>query len=319
MPPDGVNSCKVAACGAKPVAHRIKSRTHSGRGPGISAIGRAVHDVLPGAETASAFIHGGNEHRTEVPGLGRRWTGQRTGDLHVTKEGTGVELYRRAPGVAVVRVSNEEATSNAAADVVVVPGNVHAAVYGTEGIVVHPHRLTVIERVVVSAGSHRPGLAVGRGPQADALTTATGRQVARKPLAQLQVVNHDGITVVRAMPRIERRRLDFSERGTAIRREGHTGIAAAIVVVVVDYDGIVPSFGAVEYHAFALSAGAARGTATVADKNVRGLRLVAIHLISRALAYWPRDYSALHQDQAGALVILHHNRLRRNFRTVHTG
>src|SRR5271166_86047 len=132
----------------------------------------------------------------------------------------------------------------------------------------------------MSASSHRPVYSVRRSPQADALTTAAGCQVARKPLRQFQVVNHDRIAIIRAMAAGKRRRYDFGERGAAIGRVGHTRVVIAIVVVVINDDGVVTRFGAVPYIAFALRAIAARGAATVADDNVGGRRLVATNLIA---------------------------------------
>src|SRR5271165_5318309 len=61
---------------------------------------------------------------------------------------------------------------------------------------------------------------------------------------------------------------------------GHTRVVVAIVVVVINDDGVVTRFGTVPHIAFALRTTAARGAATVADNNVGGRRLVATNLIA---------------------------------------
>src|SRR5271157_920518 len=106
----------------------------------------------------------------------------------------------------------------------------------------------------MGAGSRRPVLAVRRGPEADTLTTAASRQVACKPHAQFQVVNHDRIAKVLSMAAAKRRRQDFGKRGAAVGRDRRTRIVGPVMVVIVDYDGVVTRFSAVKHHALTLGA-----------------------------------------------------------------
>ncbi|PYI48437.1 MAG: hypothetical protein DMF11_03520 [Verrucomicrobia bacterium] len=170
---------------------------------------------------------------------------QVAGNLDVADE-AGVELRLRPCG-AVVGVSDIEC---AAPDVEVIVGNVHPPVEGAGRVVVHPHRLAVVAAAVVRAGAGGPSDAVGRGPHANALAAAAGRQVAREPDAQARIVHHDGVAVVGAVAGAEG--LARLPCGSVIGRVGETGVAAAgsAAVVVVDDPGIVRS---APFHALRLS------------------------------------------------------------------
>jgi len=103
-------------------------------------------------------------------------------------------------------VGDEKTSTRAAACSVVIPGDIHATVRSAGRFVVYPERLAVVHTAIVGASSRAPRLAIGRGPQADALTVAALRQVAGEELAQLGVENHDRISYVKAMTVIKRRR-----------------------------------------------------------------------------------------------------------------
>src|SRR5579862_1926380 len=104
-------------------------------------------------------------------------------------------------------------------DVEVVKRNVHAAVLCAEGVVVDPHRGTVVARVVVRARCGRPGLSVARTPHTNTLTTAAGRQVAGEPLVQFSVKNHQGVAVVGPMTGRKRGGNDFGKRRATVGGE----------------------------------------------------------------------------------------------------
>src|SRR5271166_5062610 len=147
----------------------------------------------------------------------------------------------------------------------------------------------------MGASASCPGFTVGRGPQANALTTATSYQVPREPHSQFLVVNHDRIAVVGLVAAGKRWWRNFGEGGAIVGGVRRTRVVVAVVVVVIDDDGVVSSLGAVEHHAFALGASAARGAATIADKNVWGNRRIAVYCISRAGGVRPGYYAALHE------------------------
>src|SRR5208283_3181374 len=111
---------------------------------------------------------------------------------------------------------------------------------------------------------------------------------------------------------------DFGERRAAIGRVGHTREVVAIVVVVIDHDGVVTRFGAVPHIAFALRATAARGAATIADNDVWG-ESIATHLIPLAGGVGPGYHTALHEDQASAHIVLFHQVTGGNLRAVYAG
>ena len=243
------------------------------------------------AQTATFLIHGSHEHRAEISRYRRRRAGRCAGDLHVADKAT-VESLRRGPAYAVVGGGD---LKGPAAHVEVVKRDVHAAVCRAEGVVVHPHRLAIVARVVMSAGPRSPGDAIGRGPQANALAAATGYQVAGEPLVQLGIEHHDRIAIVCAMPALERWRQRFRPGRAAIGGIGRTGIVVSVMVVVVGDHGMVPRFGAGKYKALALGAAAARAAAAVADQNIGRLRIVAFYGVARAAARGSGYYSALHQ------------------------
>ena len=140
-------------------------------GPSDAAVGRAVHHVLPGGQATAAFVH--RRHVNPATAL------QVAGDLDVAEE-AGVEWTGRPSG-AVVGVDDVEC---AAVDGEVVVGDIHPPVEGAGRVVVDPHALAVVADAVVGARSGSPGNAVRRGPEADALAAAAGRQVAGEPHTQ---------------------------------------------------------------------------------------------------------------------------------------
>src|SRR5580658_9239169 len=107
----------------------------------------------------------------------------------------------------------------------------------------------------MGAAAGFPGLAVGGGPQANALTTtiAARHQIASEEFAELRVENDEGISIIRTMAAVKRARLNFGEGRPAIAGVGSTriGRCAAVVGVVVDHYGLAFVRGAGRYHAFA--------------------------------------------------------------------
>ena len=83
----------------------------------------------------------------------------------------------------------------------------------------------------MSAGANGPGHAIVGGPQADTLSTATGRQIAREPLVQFGVEHHNRIAKVGAVSVRKRWRGNLGEGGAAIGRVGRSRILVGIVIV----------------------------------------------------------------------------------------
>src|SRR5204863_2218315 len=159
---------------------------------------------------------------------------QVTGDLDVADE-AGVECDRRRPNGAVIGVNYLQ---RPAAYGEIVPGYVHAPEVGAGRVVIHPHTLAVIAAATVRARAGDPGDAVDRGPQADALAAAAGRQVASEPQIERGVVHHDWVTEVGAVAGTEL--LARGPGGAAVGRRGDAGIARArsAAVIVVDHTGV---------------------------------------------------------------------------------
>ena len=105
-----VHAGEKAGCGA---AGAREYGAGVGIGPGVTAISRAIHFVGPVAETATHLVHAGDVH------VARDFV---AGDLDVADEGRG-DAYRSVPRGAVVTRGGDK--KSAAADVEVVPGNVH--------------------------------------------------------------------------------------------------------------------------------------------------------------------------------------------------
>ena len=107
--------------------------------PSVAAVRGSVNfvDVVVG-ETAASFVHAGNVEIT---------CGKVTGNLDIADE-TGDDIYRAMPGSSIITgVGHEEGT---AADIVVVPGDVHAAVERRRRVVISPTRLSVVVVVAVN-------------------------------------------------------------------------------------------------------------------------------------------------------------------------
>src|SRR5208282_2891361 len=104
----------------------------------------------------------------------------------------------------------------------------------------------VIAAAVMRAGSGSPGLAICRGPQTNAETTAPFRQVTGEELTQLGVEDHDRISDVKAMAVVKGRRQNFVEGHPAIRGVGRTRktAGARVVVIKVGDDGLALILGA---------------------------------------------------------------------------
>src|SRR5271156_1434993 len=97
------------------------------------------HEVLAHAETTAELIHTSEKDGAGVGGIRSGRSRRCAGKLHVALE-RGGQLRRSAPSLAVVRVADEDRST---IDGKVVEGDIHAAVLGAEGIVVHPHRRTI--------------------------------------------------------------------------------------------------------------------------------------------------------------------------------
>ena len=240
VPPDGdtvaEHAGKVAILAATRAPRSLERRASVGAAPADAAVRRTVHHVLPGAQAAAAFVH--CRHVNPATAL------QVAGDLDVADE-AGVEWYQ-VPSSTVIGVDHIQC---AAPNVEIVVGDIHPPVEGAARVVVHPHALAVIAAAAVSADSGGPSDAVRRGPEANALAAAAGRQVAGKPHAQARVVHHDRVAKVGAMAHAKR--LPGVPGNPVISRVGKATVADAgtAAVIVVDDPGVI---GATPFHALRL-------------------------------------------------------------------
>ncbi len=212
MPPDGREGQSKVAGNCTPRA--LQRRAYVYTRPTDTAVGRAVHHVLPGGQAAAALVH----RRQVNPATAL----QVAGDLDVADE-AGVELHW-CPSGAVVGVGDVEC---AAPNGKVVIGDIHPSVERAGRVVIHPHALAVaiLGRDVGRAGAGAPGDAVCRGPQADALAAAAGGQVPGEPHGQAGVVHHDWVAEVGAVAGAEG--LAGVPGRAVIGRIGQAGVAAA--------------------------------------------------------------------------------------------
>src|SRR5206468_1861580 len=216
---------KVGAPSADRTPWRGERPADVGAGPGGATVCRAVHDVLAQVELAATLVHRRHIHPATVL--------QVAGELDVADKGA-VECDRGGPNGAVIGVNYLQ---RPAADGEVVPGYVHAPEVGAGRVVVHPHTLAVVAAATVRAHAGNPGDAVERGPQADALAAAAGRQVAGEPQIERGVVHHDRVAEVGAVAGAKC--LAGVPGSPVIGRIGDTAIARArsAAVVVVDHTG----------------------------------------------------------------------------------
>src|SRR5580704_12838099 len=299
--PDGCNISEVGVGRAGSVPRGIEARTHRGRSPCHAAIDGAEHDVLTAAESTAALIHASHENRAGITSARRRCANRRARDLNVADKGIRVADGHRGPGGAVVGVHQLQRTN---ADLVVAEGDVHAAILLAVRVVIDPQGLTVVSSAVVRAGTCGPVDAVGRGPQTDTLTAATGGKVAGKPLVELRIEDDDRIAVVGSVSISKRGRKDLGEGGATVGGVGSARIVVTVVIVVVDNDYVFGRAGALVHHAFALGAAAAGGAGAIADQNVRGLGSVISQRVTFHVHIGTRNDTAFHQCQAGAHVFL---------------
>ena len=219
---------KVGAPSTDRTPWRLECRANVGAGPGGAAVCRAVHDVLAQVELAATLNHRRHIHPATVL--------QVTGDLDVADK-AAVDGDRRRPNGAVIGVNYLQ---RPAADAEVVKRYVHAPEVGAGRVVIHPHRLAVAGATteVGRARAGDPGDTVERGPQADALAAAAGRQVASEPQIERGVVHHDRVTEVGAVAGTEL--LARGPGGAAVGRRGDAAIASArsAAVIVVDHTGV---------------------------------------------------------------------------------
>ena len=161
-----------------------KSPARIGVGPSIPSVRGPVEEVgVVMGETAAAFVHAGDVHVA---------CGKVAGNLNITDE-TGEDIYRRLPRSSVItRVSGKE---RAADDIVVVPGNIHAAIEWRRWIVVSPARLSVVLRVRVNAVMG-PAIRIPRSRgliAAKALTSAATIEPDSKPIPGWLVVQNNRV------------------------------------------------------------------------------------------------------------------------------
>jgi hypothetical protein len=149
-------------------------------GPRDAAVGRLLDDVLARRHAAAAFVH---RRQEDLAVSARR-------DLDVADEACD-DRNGSGPGrSAVIRPDDLE---GAAADVEVVPADVCPAVEGAGRRVVDPARVPVVAAVAGSAGARRPGHAVVRRPDAEALASASAGEERCDPLGVQRVVHDGGI------------------------------------------------------------------------------------------------------------------------------
>ena len=230
LAPDRRDRREVASPAGRAAGDR-EGRAHRRRSPAGAAVGRAVHVVaLPGVACfAAVLVLRDEEH--DAFGVGA------AGQLDVAPEAR-VHSHGRAPAGSVVGVGDLQRAPAAGE---VVERDVHPPVVGAFGVVVDPHRLTVVGRAFVDAGADAPGFRARRGPKPDALAPAAGGQIAREPLFQLLVVDDDRVAVVGPMAGERRGRTEAGEAFAPVGRDRRSGVVrraffgAPRVVVGDDY------------------------------------------------------------------------------------
>ena len=171
-------------------AGEVAYSSHAGSGkagatvgvrPSVAAIGRPEKKVrIVVRKATTAFIHPGDVYIAR---------GEVAGDLDIADEWRAAgDLSCVSPSEPIVRgITNEKRT---AADIEVVPGDVHAAIKRGGGVVIGPARLAVIVGIAVNAkmGPAIRARGVGGFIAAQTLCAAARVQPDREPRARRPIV-----------------------------------------------------------------------------------------------------------------------------------